>query len=150
MCWPQLTGSCSQGNPPSHTSSPNEFHVQDDEQLFDPKIKRLFSLCFVFSTFGSRHLPSGRRMSKDLREVLVSAAALGRRVKTWDFWFRLQDIIVRKLVYSVGFRVENSVELRVVEYSEELELKYSVELKLCFSVELINQLCFLWTWVVTL
>merc|ERR1719228_1545835 len=63
-------------------------------------MKRLFSLCFVFSTFGSRHLPSGSRMSKDRREVLVSAEALGRRVKTWDFSFRLQDIIVRKLEYS--------------------------------------------------
>ena len=115
MCWPQLTGSCSQGKPPSHTSSPNEFHVQDDEQLFDPKMKRLFSLCFVFSTFGSRHLPSGRRMSKDLREVLVSAAALGRRVKTWDFSFRLQDIIVRKLEYSVEVKLE------------ELKLDFSVE-----------------------
>ena len=41
-------------------------------------------------------------MSKDRREVLVSAEALGRRVKTWDFSFRLQDIIVRKLEYSVG------------------------------------------------
>ena len=129
MCWPQLTGSCSQGNHPSHTSSPNEFHVQEDEQFFDPKIKRLFSLCFVFSTFGSRHLPSGSRMSKDRREVLVSAEALGRRVKTWDFSFRLQDIIVRKLEYSVGFRVESLVELK---------LEYSVELKLDFSVELID------------
>ena len=102
MCWPQLTGSCSQGNHPSHTSSPNEFHVQDAEQFFDPKIKRLFSLCFVFSTFGSMHLPSGRRMSKERREVLVRDEALGRRVKTCDFLFRLQDIIVRKLEYSVG------------------------------------------------
>ena len=123
MCWPQLTGSCSQGNPPSQTSSPNEFHVQDDEQL-----------CFVFSPFGSRHLPSGRRMSKEL----MSAEALGRRVKTCDFLFRLHDIIVRKLEYSVGFRV---VELRL-EYSVELELEYSVELKLGFSVELIDQLIF--------
>ena len=111
MWRPQLTGSCSQGNPPSQTSSPNEVHVQDDEQLFDPKMKRLFSLCFVFSTFGSRHLPSVRRMSKDLREELVRAEALGRRVKTCDFSFRLHDFIVRKFEYSVGFGVEYSVEI---------------------------------------
>ena len=58
-------------------------------------------------------------MSKDLKEELVSAEALGRRVKTWDFSFRLQDIIVRKLEYSVGFRVENSVELKL-DFSVEL------------------------------
>ena len=111
MWRPQLTGSCSQGNPPSQTSSPKEFHVQDDEQFFDPKMKRLFSLCFVLSTFGSRHLPSLRRMSKDLKEELVSAEALGRRVKTCDFSFRLHDFIVRKFEYSVGFGVEYSVEI---------------------------------------
>jgi hypothetical protein len=63
-------------------------------------MERFFSFTFVFSSLGSRHLPSGRRMSKDLKEELVSAEALGRRVKTWDFSFRLQDIIVRKLEYS--------------------------------------------------
>ena len=50
-------------------------------------------------------------------------------MKTWDFSFWLQDIIVRKLEYSVGFMVELLVELK---------LEYSVELKLDFSVELID------------
>jgi len=100
MCWPQLTGSCCQGSPPSQTSSPNGFHVQDDEQLFDPKMERFFSFGFVFSSRGSRHLPSGSSMSKDRKEVFVRDEALGRRVNTCDFSFRLHDIIVRKLEYS--------------------------------------------------
>ena len=130
MCWPQLTGSCSQGRPPSHTSSPREFQVQDEEQVFDPKMERFFSFfTVVFSSLGSRHLPSGRRMSKDLREVLVNAEAVGRRVKTWDFSFRLHDIIVRKLEYSVEFWLE-------------LKLEYLEELKLGFSAELIGKLIF--------
>ena len=134
MCWPQLTGSCCQGIPPSQTSSPKEFHVHDDEQLFDPKMERFFSFGFAFSSFGSRHLPLGSSMSKDRKEVLVRAEALGRRVNTWDFSFCLHDIIVRKLEYSVGFRLE-----------------YSVELKLNFSVvELIDKLKFWGKWVVTL
>jgi len=100
ICWPQLTGSCCQGIPPSQTSSPNEFHVHDDEQLFDPKMERFFSFGFVFSSFGSRHLPSGSSMSKDRKEVFVRAETLGRRVNTWDFSLCLHDIIVRKLEYS--------------------------------------------------
>ena len=100
MCWPQLTGSCCQGRPPSHTSSPREFQVHDEEQLFDPKMERFFSFDVILS-LGSRHLPSGRRRSKERNELLVSAEEVARRVNTCDFSFRLQDIIVRKLEYSV-------------------------------------------------
>ena len=100
MCWPQLTGSCCQGRPPSHTSSPREFQVHDEEQLFDPKMERFFSFDVILS-LGSRHLPSGRRRSNERNELLVSAEEVGRRVKTCDFSLRLQDIIVRKLEYSV-------------------------------------------------
>ena len=117
MCWPQLTGSCCQASPPSHTSSPNLFHVQDAEQLFDPKMERFFSFGFAPPSLGSRHFPSGRRMSKERKEVLVRADELGRRVKTCDFSFRLHDIIVRKLEYSAGFRLE---------YLEDLKLDFSV------------------------
>ena len=59
--------------------------------------------------------------------MLVKAEAAGRRVKTCEFMFRLHDIIVRKLLYSVGFRLEFSVELKL-EYLEELKLDFSVEL----------------------
>ena len=88
MCWPQLTGSCCQGRPPSHTSSPREFQVHDEEQLFDPKMERFFSFDVILS-LGSRHLPSGRRRSKARNELLVSAEEVARRVKTCDFSFRL-------------------------------------------------------------